>query len=83
MDPIINDSEFDPAWLEKYVMPNYGRFPIWPERGEGRKVSQHRFRNTGASQKSGLDDSGAPLQCRPVERRRRVVPRRDEPDGFA
>lgn len=28
-------NEFDPAWLDKYVVPNYGRFPIWPERGEG------------------------------------------------
>lgn len=28
-------SDFDPAWLEKYVMPNYGRFPVWPEKGEG------------------------------------------------
>lgn len=28
-------NEFDPAWLDKYVLPNYGRFPIWPERGEG------------------------------------------------
>lgn len=27
--------KFDPAWLDKYVMPNYGRFPVWPERGEG------------------------------------------------
>lgn len=27
--------DFDPAWLDQYVMPNYGRFPIWPERGEG------------------------------------------------
>jgi len=29
------EADFDPAWLEKYVMPNYGRFPVWPERGEG------------------------------------------------
>lgn len=29
----IND--FEPAWLDQYVMPNYGRFPLWPERGEG------------------------------------------------
>jgi acetylornithine/succinyldiaminopimelate/putrescine aminotransferase len=28
-------NEFDPTWLDKYVVPNYGRFPIWPERGEG------------------------------------------------
>jgi acetylornithine/N-succinyldiaminopimelate aminotransferase len=27
--------DFDPAWLEKYVMPNYGRFQVWPEKGEG------------------------------------------------
>jgi acetylornithine/succinyldiaminopimelate/putrescine aminotransferase len=27
--------DFDPAWLEKYVMPNYGRFQVWPESGEG------------------------------------------------
>lgn len=32
---MIESTEFDPAWLEKYVMPNYGRFPVWPERGEG------------------------------------------------
>lgn len=29
----IND--FEPAWMDQYVMPNYGRFQIWPERGEG------------------------------------------------
>ncbi len=29
----IND--FEPGWMEQYVMPNYGRFPLWPERGEG------------------------------------------------
>jgi acetylornithine/N-succinyldiaminopimelate aminotransferase len=28
-------NDFEPAWLDQYVMPNYGRFPIWPERGEG------------------------------------------------
>ena len=32
---MADDTEFDPAWLEQYVAPNYGRFPIWPERGEG------------------------------------------------
>lgn len=32
---MAEDTEFDPAWLEQYVVPNYGRFPIWPERGEG------------------------------------------------
>lgn len=26
---------FDPNWLDRYVVPNYGRFPVWPERGEG------------------------------------------------
>lgn len=26
---------FDPAWLDQYVLPNYGRLPLWPERGEG------------------------------------------------
>ncbi len=25
----------DPAWLDQYVLPNYGRLPLWPERGEG------------------------------------------------
>ncbi|TDU66527.1 acetylornithine aminotransferase [Prosthecobacter fusiformis] len=28
-------NDFDPAWMDQYVMPNYGRFPLWPERGEG------------------------------------------------
>ncbi len=28
-------NDFDPSWMEQYVMPNYGRFQIWPERGEG------------------------------------------------
>ncbi len=27
--------DFDPAWLDHYVLPNYGRLPLWPERGEG------------------------------------------------
>lgn len=27
--------DFDPAWLDEYVMPNYGRFPVWPEKGDG------------------------------------------------
>lgn len=27
--------DFDPAWLDQYVVPNYGRFQVWPERGEG------------------------------------------------
>ncbi|MDZ4289235.1 MAG: aminotransferase class III-fold pyridoxal phosphate-dependent enzyme, partial [Prosthecobacter sp.] len=35
---MIASTDFDPAWLEKYVMPNYGRFPVWPERGEGPHV---------------------------------------------
>jgi predicted acetylornithine/succinylornithine family transaminase len=29
------NQDFDPAWLDKYVMPNYGRFQVWPEKGEG------------------------------------------------
>ncbi|SKB02077.1 acetylornithine aminotransferase [Prosthecobacter debontii] len=28
-------NDFEPAWLDQYVMPNYGRFPVWPVRGEG------------------------------------------------
>jgi predicted acetylornithine/succinylornithine family transaminase len=28
-------TDFDPAWMEQYVLPNYGRFQVWPERGEG------------------------------------------------
>lgn len=27
--------EFQPDWLDQYVLPNYGRLPLWPERGEG------------------------------------------------
>ncbi len=30
--------DFDPAWLEKYVLPNYGRFQVWPVKGEGTYV---------------------------------------------
>jgi predicted acetylornithine/succinylornithine family transaminase len=32
---MTDKGDFDPAWLDKYVVPNYGRFQIWPERGEG------------------------------------------------
>ncbi len=28
-------TDFDPAWLDQYLVPNYGRLPFWPERGEG------------------------------------------------
>lgn len=29
------ESEFNPSWMERYVAPTYGRFPVWMERGEG------------------------------------------------
>ena len=29
------EGEFDPSWMERYVAPTYGRFPVWMERGEG------------------------------------------------
>ncbi|GEP43258.1 aspartate aminotransferase family protein [Brevifollis gellanilyticus] len=28
-------TDFDPAWLNEYVLPNYGRYNVWPVRGEG------------------------------------------------
>lgn len=28
-------TDFDPAWLGEYVLPNYGRYDVWPVRGEG------------------------------------------------
>ena len=33
--PFDPDAPFDPAWMDQYVVPNYGRYQIWPERGEG------------------------------------------------
>lgn len=27
--------DFDPTWLSKYVLGNYGRYDVWPVRGEG------------------------------------------------
>jgi len=32
---MTNDPAFDPTWMDQYVLGNYGRFPIWPVRGEG------------------------------------------------
>jgi acetylornithine/succinyldiaminopimelate/putrescine aminotransferase len=34
MNPDSSNS-FDPSWIERYVAPTYGRFPVWMERGEG------------------------------------------------
>lgn len=50
------DSDFDPAWLDQYVLPNYGRFPIWPERGEG----PYLWDSTG---KKYLDFAGGVAVC--------------------
>ncbi len=33
--------EFNPDWLDHYVLPNYGRLPLWPERGEGPYLWDH------------------------------------------
>ncbi len=48
--------DFDPAWLDQYVLPNYGRFPLWPERGEG----PYLWDNTG---KKYLDFAGGVAVC--------------------
>lgn len=50
----IND--FEPAWLDQYVMPNYGRFPVWPVRGEG----PYLWDNEG---KKYLDFAGGVAVC--------------------
>jgi acetylornithine/N-succinyldiaminopimelate aminotransferase len=47
---------FDPAWMDQYVLPNYGRFPIWPERGEG----PYLWDDTG---KRYLDFAGGVAVC--------------------
>jgi acetylornithine/N-succinyldiaminopimelate aminotransferase len=50
------DTDFDPAWLDQYVLPNYSRFPIWPERGEG----PYLWDSTG---KKYLDFAGGVAVC--------------------
>ena len=50
------EPDFDPAWLDQYVLPNYGRFPIWPERGEG----PYLWDSTG---KKYLDFAGGVAVC--------------------
>lgn len=49
-------TDFDPSWMDQYVLPNYGRFPIWPERGEG----PYLWDNTG---KKYLDFAGGVAVC--------------------
>ncbi|MDH4477670.1 MAG: aminotransferase class III-fold pyridoxal phosphate-dependent enzyme [Verrucomicrobiaceae bacterium] len=51
-----SEPDFDPAWLDQYVLPNYGRFPIWPERGEG----PYLWDSTG---KKYLDFAGGVAVC--------------------
>lgn len=51
-----SSSEFDPSWLERYVAPTYGRFPVWMERGEGPYV----WDSTG---KRYLDFAGGVAVC--------------------
>lgn len=54
--PAAPQPPFDPAWLDQYVLPNYGRFPIWPERGEG----PYLWDSTG---KKYLDFAGGVAVC--------------------
>jgi acetylornithine/succinyldiaminopimelate/putrescine aminotransferase len=54
--PAALEPDFDPAWLDQYVLPNYGRFPIWPERGEG----PYLWDSTG---KKYLDFAGGVAVC--------------------
>jgi acetylornithine/N-succinyldiaminopimelate aminotransferase len=54
--PTAPQPAFDPAWLDQYVLPNYGRFPIWPERGEG----PYLWDSTG---KKYLDFAGGVAVC--------------------
>lgn len=54
--PAAAQPDFDPAWLDQYVLPNYGRFPIWPERGEG----PYLWDSTG---KKYLDFAGGVAVC--------------------
>lgn len=49
-------NDFEPQWLDQYVVPNYGRFPLWPERGEG----PYLWDNEG---KKYLDFAGGVAVC--------------------
>jgi acetylornithine/N-succinyldiaminopimelate aminotransferase len=47
---------FDPAWQDQFLLANYPRFPIWPERGSGARLWDSEGRRY-------LDFSGGVAVC--------------------